>query len=197
MTVIEVKDRLNDFQFPNDDGKMKRPWIKNPDERGNSGEVRVWEVLSARPWLISEAVISEKNGHADWEGVDVYALVNEDLLSVLGIEQGEEGIGFQSKSSEKTIRSYVSHHKARGQIFSINNHVFVLNGQDAKMLILADIVGQMVVLANNNGVEEEVLLMYLEQAMGDSEAVGCFRLNREIVVESRWYGKLLAATDEE
>lgn len=197
MTVYEVEDRKPRFEFPDDDGAMKRPWVKDPEERGRTAELRVREVIAERDWIVEEAVITEKNGADDEAGVDVYARIDRDLLSVLGIEEGDLGIAFQVKSSEKMVRRFVSKHKKKGEIFGEGRHTFVLNGQDAKMLILTDIIGQMVVLARMNGVDEETLLIYLDEEMEDNEAVDCYLANRMVVVEDRWYGNLLEMEEEE
>ena len=60
------------------------------------------------------------------------------------------------------------------------------------MLILTDIVGQMIVLARQSGMvkSEEEFLDILENIFEDSEAAETWREQREVVLDSAWYGRL-------
>lgn len=179
-----------EYVYPDDDGRIKRPWIKNSVERGSSACERVKEVLSERPWVNGELLETVKNSTEDGRGVDLYVPMRRNLLRKLGIVQTEKGVTFQIKSGDHAIRKFLSRRKIFKEgtyAFKEGRYSFVLNGQNAKDVILADMVGQMAALAGRFDTSEAEFLEFLATDLGDGEAVLRYSENREIVLEHAWY----------
>jgi len=175
--------------YPDDDGRKQRAWIVDGQERGISACERVMDVLSKRSWIPGGAEQTQLNSEEDEHGIDIYVPMNRRLVSFLGIEQDENGVCFQVKSSNHAVTRFVNLH--RRSIFNARKrvHLFVLDGQDAKDVIKADIVGQMIIIAGlAKNLSEEKVLKFLAEQMGDKEIVDRYLENKEIIIDSKWYG---------
>lgn len=180
-----------EYKYPDDDGRRQRAWITDCDERGESACKRVLGVLKDRPWVrnVEETV---KNSDEDKRGVDIYLEMDDRLMALLGIGREAYPIAVQVKSSEFEQRKFGQNHKRK--VFNVkkNEHMFVLDGQDALDVLKADLVGQMLVLVTLTGrTGEKGLLRYLEEEMRDKEIVNRFLENKELLLEAKWYGPFI------
>lgn len=182
-----------EFRFPDDDGERKRPWITDPDERGISACERVYRVFDERPWVTGPITITEPNCLDDQRGYDLFVPMQERLMSMLGIRRQHLGVPVQVKSSDRAVKEFVKKHhvfKASSLIFDEGNYIFAFNGQHARDLIVADMVGQMVMLASEVATEAQ-FLEFLAYDLCDSEAVERWIENKVIIKDSWWYRKLI------
>jgi len=177
-----------------DDGERTMVWVKGSREREKASCQRVAEILTRRPWVAGEVVITETNSQEDLGGVDIYADVREDVLSVLGIKGINEGkLPFQIKSAAKAARSFLRHKRMiswdHQLSFKEDSYIIAVNGTDAKEMILADLVGQMIILAKRAGLvrTEREFLKLLKNKWGDSEAVKVWREQKNVLLDFIWY----------
>lgn len=183
--------------FPeNYDGEHKRPWIVKSEERGESASVRVTEILLGRPWVTGKIIETERSGEDDMMGVDLFVPINEKILGFLGLVQDVRGVPFQVKSGDHSVEKFVRRRKIfnEGEYrFEDGKYIFVLNGQNSMEVILADIVGQMVGLACRFGdVSEAGVLDYIQEELGDKQAVLRYLEHKVILLDSAWYRRLLS-----
>ncbi len=181
------------WKYPDDDGKLKRAWVRGAEERGSSACERVYEVLSERSWVSGEIVVTEANSQDDVDGFDIFVPMDKDLMKTLGIRAEKLGVPIQVKSSDHAVRGFLKTHRVlkNGKlVFRRGEYIFAFNGHNPKDLILADLVGQMVILAQEVMTEEEFLVV-LESVFEDKEAVTRWLENREIIKDSWWYKDLL------
>jgi len=187
MTESEFK-----FEYPDDDGRAKRPWIKSGEKREKDGCDRVCTVLKERPWVVGEVFETKKNGTDDCKGIDMFVPMDNRLLEYLDIKKGEEGVPFQIKSSYKAGKEFVHSHeiyKKGVYCFANKEYAFVITGLDAREMIVADLVGQIVNLAKSRGMPEEDTLSFLAEELGDWEAVEKYCEQKVILQEVAWYMK--------
>lgn len=177
------------YRYPDDDGRRQRAWVTDCEERGRGACERVLEVLRDRPW-VREAVETVRGEVDDKNGTDIFMEINERLISVIGMWDKGQPIAVQVKSSENKQRKFGRQH--RGKVFNVKKkeHIFVLDGQDAMDVITADLMGQMIVLVCLSGMaSEEGLLKYFEEEMKDGDMVARYKENRELLLDTKWYGK--------
>ena len=178
-----------------DDGIRTMVWVKEGKEREMASCQRVAEILALRPWgTAGEVVITETVSVEDLGGVDIYAGLKEDVLSVLGISGINEGkLPVRIKSSAKAARDFLRRKDmiSREHQLSFNegSYIITVNGTDAKDIILADLVGQMIILAKRAGSvkTEREFLKLLENKWGDSEAVRVWQEHKNVLLDFVWY----------
>ena len=179
-----------------DDGEKTMTWVENGGQRERISCKQVEEIFSKRPWVDGTIIQTIANSDEDVAGIDMYVPVGDEMLAMLGIWSVEGlGIPIQIKSSLKEAKSFLNKKKMTKEgrpIFRNGRYTITLNGTDSKMLILTDIVGQMIVLARQSGMvkSEEEFLDILENIFEDSEAAETWREQREVVLDSAWYGRL-------
>jgi len=180
-------------KWPDDDGEKTMAWLADGRERAEVGCRRVREILSGRPWLKSEVLETMQNSEEDQLGVDMFIQVDDRLVEFLGLWQYPElGVPIQVKSSNRAKRNFL---REKGMVrdgrpvFSDGHYIITLNGTDSRYQILADIVGQMIVLAMNAGTvnKEAEFLIILKDSFGDVEAVETWLEQREVVLDKAWY----------
>ncbi len=189
--MLSMVEKVKFMQFPDDDGLKQRAWVTDAEKRGTEACERTIRVLAERPW-ISEIEETDRNQIADRYGVDIFMKMDERVLEIIDVWREGLPIPVQVKSSEIEQRRFKMQHKK--QIFNSEKgrHIFVFDGQDALDVIAADLVGQMIVLAYFSGsTDEQGLLKFLEEDMGDSACVIRYRENRELLLDSKWYGDLI------
>jgi hypothetical protein len=178
------------FKYPDDDGRASRPWIKKGERREEDSCKRVRQVLEERPWVIGNIVEVAKNSDEDSRGVDMFVPMDNRLLEYLDIKKERQGVPFQIKSSYKTCVEFVHSHeifKKGVYRFSNGDYVFVINGLDAKEIVAADIVGQIVGLAKRRGIPESDALFFLAEELADRQAVESYIDQKVILEEVAWY----------
>lgn len=179
--------------YPDDDGEQKRAWVRNGEKRGTEACERVFQVLASRPWVIGEMTITDKNSLDDELGFDIFVPMDERLLQTLGIRQKKLGVPFQVKSNDHAVEKFMKHRKIVRQgelVFTEGDYIFTLNGQHAKDLILADMVGQMIVLSSEV-MKETDFLDFLGAGMQDEDAVLRWIENRDLILDGWWYSHLI------
>ncbi len=182
-----------DPRFPNDDGKKQRAWVKGAEIRGDTASERVLRVLEERSFLDGKIEVTEKNSQEDMVGYDMFIPMRESLLNILSIRSKRKGVPVQVKSSDHAVRQFLNTHgiyKQERLIFRNGDYIFTFNGQYASDLIVADMVGQMLVLASGK-MDEPAFLTYLAEVEEDKAAVERWIENREIILDSWWYRELL------
>lgn len=181
------------FSFPDDDGRMKRAWVSGDKERGCSACERVYETMLERRWVRGKIVVTDANSLDDSHGFDLFVPMDKDLVRMLGIKRHRDGVPIQVKSSDHAIKNFLkAHHLAKfGKLtFDHGEYIFTFNGHNSKDLILADMVGQMIILTQEVMTESEFLVV-LESVFEDREAVDRWLENREVIKDSWWYRDLL------
>ena len=161
--------------------------------RGDTASERVLRVLEERTWLDGKIEITEKNSQEDMVGYDMFLPMRESLRNVLSIRGKKKGVPVQVKSSDHSVREFLHTHgifKQERLIFRNGDYIFTFNGQNASDLIVADMVGQMLVLTHGK-MDEAAFLTYLAEVEEDKEAVERWIENREIILDSWWYKELL------
>ena len=179
--------------FPDDDGKKQRAWVVDGAERGTSATERVYSVLKQRPWVTGKITITEANCPDDEDGYDLFVPMNGKLLELLRRKSKDLGVPIQVKSSDHSVRDFLRMKrmlKEEKLVVVKGEYIFTFNGQKAKDLILADLVGQMLVLVGDRMGEPE-MLSFLAKKMGDQDAVERWLENREVIIDSWWYKDMI------
>ncbi len=183
-----------DRRFPDDDGEKTMAWVTVSTERERLACERVIAVLSERPWVKGKVTETCCNDDEDVAGIDMKVPVDDQIFEVLGIKSHKGFLPVQVKSSKKAVREFLreKHMINRGKlVFSHGDYIMTVNGTDAKLLILADMVGQMVMLARERGMNEVEFLAFMNEWLGDKEAVETWYDQREVMKEVGWYGQFL------
>jgi hypothetical protein len=186
--VVETK-----YLYPDDDGYKQRAWIIDSERRGITACERAFEVVQSRPWVLGDISLTVRNGKEDQMGIDFFVPVDPRILKKLGIRTMEKGIPMQVKSSDKDVVEFLEQKRLfrMGKpIYPDGEYIFVLNGQRSKDLVLADLVGQMLMLTRKCQ-DEDSFLHYLGTILGDKEAVARWRENKDVITDSWWYKDLL------
>jgi len=183
--------------WPDDDGEKTMVWVRDGRERERIGCEKVYQVFSQRPWVRGKVVLTESNSPEDGCGIDMFVPVVKEMLEVLDIKGDDRSrMPVQIKSSRKAVREFLKKKRMIGEgkfRFRDGSYTITVNGTDAKLLILADIVGQMIVLSVKSGVarNEEDFLHILGNYFHDEEAVLVWQEQREVVLDQAWYNGLI------
>lgn len=193
---MEKTEKRPDFSELDDDGEKTMVWVDNGGEREKIGVERVINTFLERPWIDGEITLTEANSYEDEHGIDMFVPMQTEMLAVLGIWSAKDlGVPVQVKSSLKEVRDFLKKKKMirdNKPIYRDGLYTFTLNGTDAKLLVLADLVGQMMAVAMNEGSvkSEEEFLAVLEM-FGDREAVEVWSEQKEVVLDTAWYRELI------
>lgn len=179
--------------FPDDDGKLQRAWERNPERRGIVACERVYEVMCQRPWVTGDILVTVANSIDDVRGYDLFLPMDERLVQTLGICEKKCGVPVQVKSSDHAVKEFLRSRrimKSGELVFTEGEYIFTFNGHQSKDLIVADMVGQMLLLTRDY-MNEANFLDYLSDGMGDTDAVERWIDNREIILGEWWYKDLI------
>lgn len=181
------------FIPPREDGRIKRPWIVDGDERCKTATDRVIKLYQQRPWVVGEITETVRNGPEDMRGVDLFVPMAPDLVKILGIKQEARGVPVQVKSCDRAVVDFLIEKQIYfgGSFeFTEGKYIFTFNGQNPSEVIVADMVGQMLALTKGM-VSEDDFLDYLAFDLKDEQGVLSWIEQREVIEDSWWYRNLL------
>lgn len=184
------------FVYPDDDGRRTRVWIDDGIEREKMGVQEVKGVLGGRPWVTGEIAVTRNNSVADGNGIDMFVPIDSRLVWLMGIKTTDMGIPLQVKSSNDKVKLFL---KKKGMIsrgrfsFEEGDYIITVNGTDSRVLVLADILGQMLALSLKNGMikNENEFWILMQEWFGDIESVIVWSEQKEVILDYVWYKRLV------
>lgn len=188
-----VLSEVGVFIPPREDGRIKRPWIVDGEERCRSATERVAKLFWQRPWVTGEIIETVRNGPDDMRGVDLFVPMRRDLIEILGIVSESRGVPIQVKSCDRAVVDFLIEREiyfGGGFEFKDGHYIFTFNGQNPEELIVADMVGQMLALSKGV-VDEDDFLDYLGGNLNDGRAVQSWFDQRVVIEDSWWYRHML------